>query len=312
MGGSGGPISPRRTPEQVENQMRRAKEQAFDAGFRTTLAAELDELLGKFNNRDTKLVEGRIAELKQFVSDELDSSIDSFFGGSVAKHTYVDGLSDIDTLFVVKAGHLESNSPAELLRKFVDLVSNKLGQGAQVSAGQMAITIAYPDGMEIQVLPALQGDGGRLKVASASNDGWSSIAPRKFQEALTKRNQECGGKLVPMIKLAKAIIATLPEPQRLSGYHVESLAVDAFRNYTGLKTTGDMLVEFFSRSKTIVQSPIKDSTGQSVHVDEYLGAENSVDRLRRSVVLERIEKRMRNATISNSVPIWRSLFGIDE
>ena len=98
----------------------------------------------------------------------------------------------------------------------------------------------------------------------------------------------------------------------MSGYHVESLAVDAFRNYTGLKTTGDMLVEFFSRSKTIVQSPIKDSTGQSVHVDEYLGAENSVDRLRRSVVLERIEKRMRNATISNSVPIWRSLFGIDE
>lgn len=312
MAGSGGSISSRRTPEQVENQMRRAEEQAFDAGFRTTLAEELEVLLGKFNDRNTGLVGQRVGELKDFISDELDSSIDSLYGGSVAKHTYVDGLSDIDTLFVLKAGHLDAESPSELLEKFSDLVSNKLGQTADVSAGKIALTIAYPDGMEIQVLPALQGDDGRLKISSASSDTWSSISPRKFQEALTRRNQECGGKLVPTIKLAKAIIATLPEAQRLSGYHVESLAVAAFRNYNGLKTTGDMLIEFFSRAKTIVKSPIRDSTGQSVRVDGYLGAQDSADRIRRSVVLERIEKRMRSATISTSIPIWRSLFGNDD
>ncbi len=46
-----------------------------------------------------------------------------------------------------------------------------------------------------------------------------------FQQALTKRNQQCGGKLVPTIKLAKAINGQLPANQALSGYHMESLAI---------------------------------------------------------------------------------------
>lgn len=53
--------------------------------------------------------------------------------------------------------------------------------------------------------------------------------PENFQMALSERNEQCGGKLVPTIKLAKAVIGSLPEKQRLTGYHVESLAIAAFR-----------------------------------------------------------------------------------
>ncbi len=40
----------------------------------------------------------RLEVLKSKLSKELDGTFDQFFGGSIAKHTYVDGLSDIDSL----------------------------------------------------------------------------------------------------------------------------------------------------------------------------------------------------------------------
>jgi hypothetical protein len=177
----------------------------------------------------------------------------------------------------------------------------------------MAITMQYADGMTIQLLPAVRQADGMLRVPSSSNQNeWSSINPSTFQEALARRNGECGGKLVPVIKLAKAINGTLPEAQRLSGYHIESLAIAAFRGYDGQRTTAAMLPLFFERARDLVLSPIRDSTGQSVHVDGYMGAADSPVRQAASHVFGAIAKRMRNATAAGSLERWRALFGADE
>jgi hypothetical protein len=175
----------------------------------------------------------------------------------------------------------------------------------------MAITIDYGDGMVIQLLPAVRAEDGRIHVPSSRRDGWSKINPVPFQEALTRRNRECAGKLVPTIKLAKAVVGQLPEAQRLSGYHMESLGIAAFRNYEGEKTTAAMLPAFFEQARKLVLSPIKDSTGQSVHVDDYLGPANSEARQAASHVLGRLERRMRNATAAGSAAHWRALFGLE-
>lgn len=118
--------------------------------------------------------------------------------------------------------------------------------------------------------------------------------------------------IIPTIKLAKAINGTLPEQQRLSGYHMESLAIAAFRNYGETKTTAAMLPTFFEKAKDLVLTPIRDNTGQSVHVDDYLGPANSEARVNTSHILGRLAKRMRNATAAGSKSQWRALFGFDE
>jgi hypothetical protein len=141
--------------------------------------------------------------------------------------------------------------------------------------------------MQIQVLPAFKTGAG-LKVPSFLKDDWSGISPEKFQKALTSRNAECAGKLIPTIKLAKAIIGTLPEAQRLSGYHVESMAIPAFRNYDGPRTTSNMLPVFFEKAKDLVTKAMRDSSGQSVHVDSYLGDGDSSKRIATSHILGRI------------------------
>jgi Second Messenger Oligonucleotide or Dinucleotide Synthetase domain len=308
-GGGGGPFISR-SPEELTQLVRKTEDETAIRNFETDLGGLLNDLLASANTRDVELVEERLDKVKDALGGPLENTIDTLFGGSVAKHTYVDGLSDVDSLLILNDSTLARARPSEALERVARIIRRASGPGVKVSTGRLAVTVEYPDGMSIQLLPAFKTDAG-LKVPSSRHDGWSGISPQRFQRALTKRNGECAGKLVPTIKLAKAIIGQLPEGQRLSGYHVESLAIAAFRDYTGTKTTAAMLPVFFEKARNLVMKPIRDSTGQSIHVDEYLGPENSKERVAAGHVLGRIEKRMRNASAHMSKDQWEALFRSD-
>jgi hypothetical protein len=314
MGGSGGggPFTHDRNPELLAKLVRKSQAATSDAAFESDLSTMLTQLLGGYNDRDVNLVKERLGDVKLALEDSIEGTIDQAFGGSVAKHTYVDGLSDIDSLLIVNDSEVKTDSPKDILDRITRILEEKFSDRASVTHGQMAITVDFKDGMKIQLLPALSSSDGIVRVPSSRTDGWSHIDPKRFQEALTRHNNECASKLVPVIKLAKAINGTLPESQRLSGYHMESIGIAAFRGYDGAKTTSAMLPMFFEKAKELVLNPIRDSTGQSVHVDDYLGAANSPGRLTASHLLDRISKRMRNATGARSTAQWRSLFGLED
>ncbi|THV25085.1 CBASS oligonucleotide cyclase [Peteryoungia ipomoeae] len=308
-GGGGGPFI-NRSAEQFAKLVKKTEDETAVKAFEADLGGMLNELLAEANGRDVELVKARLDEIKECLSSDLEVTIDSLFGGSVARHTYVDGLSDIDSLLVLNGSPLEAVSPASALARIETAVRQEVDDAVSVSKGKLAVTVTYSDGMEIQLLPAFRTESG-LKVPSFRHGGWSSIAPEGFQKALSATNAHCGGKLVPMIKLAKAVMGTLPEGQRLTGYHVESLAIAAFKNYGGPKNLASMLPAFFDKAKDLIHSPIKDSSGQSVHVDGYLGGAGSPERLATGHVLGRIAKRMRNASAHCSHQQWQALLGID-
>lgn len=311
MSGGGGRVFRGRSGKRIGELIRKQESALASMGFATELSGVLNDLLGEINNRDVDLVKDRLDRIKDWLQDAIEDRIDLQFGGSVAKRTYVDGLSDVDSLLIINDTNLELKTPQSALEHVTGILRKKVKQLAQVSHGQMAVTVEYPDGMKIQLLPTIRYEGG-LKIPSSRVDAWSEIEPQGFRQALSNRNEECGYKLVATIKLAKAILGELPESQRLSGYHIESLAIGAFRRYSGDKTTSAMLPIFFERAKDLVLRPIVDKTGQSVHVDEYLGDANSDARRNASHILERIEKRMRNANTSGSIALWRDLFGLEE
>lgn len=304
MGGGGGTFR-NRPPERLSRLVRSEEAKEFDV----ELSGFLNELLGKVNGRDVPLVEERLNEIKDHMEEEIEERLDSIFGGSVAKHTWVDGLSDIDSLLIVNGTKFHGQSPARILEQIEDVLRDRLGDAKSVSHGDMAVTVEYSDGMFVQLLPAIRTEEG-IRIPSPNGRGWASIDPVGFREALTKANASCGGKLIPTIKLAKAVIGTWPEAQRLSGYHIESLAISAFRDYKGVKTPSAMLPEFFEKAKDLVLSPIRDRTGQSIHVDEDLGAAGSVARQKANHLLAQTAKRMRNATGAASTELWKELFGI--
>ena len=76
--------------------------------------------------------------------------------------------------------------------------------------------------------------------------------------------------MVPVIKLVKAVAdCFITRPSRkISGYHIESLAIDAFEDYQGPLDPKAMLAHLLGHSIHAVTRPIIDSTGQSTTLDD--------------------------------------------
>jgi hypothetical protein len=303
MGGSGGTF--RRSPSEIAQTLRTEATTSAIA-FETQLADEFNRLLAKFNTRNSAQIRERLDEIKDVLHGELEATFDTFFGGSVAKHTFVDGISDVDSMLVI-AGKLAKEKPSKIIATLCKELQDALSD-AKVEGGRVAVTVTYQDGTELQLVPTIL-KSNMQHVPAWEADTWSPIDPQQFREGLTKRNSECANKLIPTLKLVKAVNATLPDRLRLSGYHLESIGVSAFRNYQGEKTTVRMVPYFFERAVKLVLKPMVDRTGQSVHVDEALGPAGSEARRVLSHTLARVHQRMLNASAAGSRERWRDLLG---
>jgi hypothetical protein len=306
MGGSGGTILPSYTPSEFRDKIRNAEQNAEDQQFETQVAELLGSYLADFNDRDTEAIQRILDSVKQELEKEFGEPVTLMFGGSIAKHTYVDGLSDIDALLLMDSADVAGETPESLRETCAARLKARFGD-ENVSVGALAVTITK-DGHTLQFLPALR-DGDHFKISNPDGKGWSKIRPRVFAEALTRANAALSNKLVPTIKLVKAIVFTFPENRRLSGYHVEALAIEVFREYGGNLTPKAMLGHFFEKAAAVLLNPIKDATGQSTFVDEYLGEENSLQRKIAADSCDRVARKIRNADGARSVQFWREIFG---
>lgn len=304
MGGSGGggygthDVNTEALRQQVRRDLQRQE-------FLVEVNRYLGDQLSEFNDRDTDAVGSRLDQIASALGDEVEGFDRLLFGGSIAKHTYVDGLSDVDALVIV--GGDRPGDPGELIARFAQTLERALLRGTvtSVTPGALAVTVTYADGVEIQLLPARQR-GGTVSIASEDGRGWRDIRPRKFAEKLTEVNGANNGAVVPAIKLAKGAIGQLPDRDRLTGYHIEAIAVDAFRSYEGSVSRDGVLRHLLDHAATAVLRPTGDITGQSVHLDDHLGPANSPDRQRISASLGRIVSKMDSAT---SVEDYKEIFG---
>lgn len=306
MGGSGGGyFSDRITAAELARRTRQAESETHDDTFETDVSAHIASLLAHYNARDTEETQEVLDKFMSDLGKEIDGTIDKLFGGSISKHTYVEGISDVDALVLLNNSELADMNPVEVKSFLANLLRDRYSQDT-VDIGALAVTITLHD-REIQLLPALRHGEG-IKIASGDGNSWSKVNPHRFANALTKANQRLDGKLVPCIKLIKAIVATLPEKRRITGYHTESIAINVFKEYDGPKSTTSMLRHFFEHAPEHIAQPISDRSGQSIHVDEYLGEANSLQRRIVADALSRISRKIRNADGARSLELWKELF----
>jgi hypothetical protein len=309
MGGSGGGFfyQGNNKPEDISKKVREQEEKAKDQAFDLDVSELFTELLALINGRDSDETQTHIREIEKALEKQLEGTIDLRYAGSVSKHTYVDGLSDIDSLAIINNSELRDASPNEVKEYFFKSIKNRFPK-LDIELGKLAITIKYNTGNEIQILPAIKTLSGIKIPSSRREDEWSKIVkPEIFAKTLRFMNGKMGGKLIPVIKLAKSLISSFPEARRLSGYHVECLAIEVFKDYSGTKKTKEMLKHFFSESSKYVLTPIKDKTGQSVHVDDYLNEKNSLQRKMASDSLGSVSRKMHNADGSRDVRLWQQI-----
>lgn len=309
MGGGGGGVYNNYSPEEYQRKIRESLEKTRDEAYETEVAKFINEILADYNSRDVEAVRDHLDEIKEMIEEDIGGTTNLLFGGSVRKNTYVEGLSDVDILVTIEKSELSDLPPKDILEYVSSKLDESLVNVEDIKVGNLAVTVIFSDGIEIQLLPAIKhGDG--FKIPTGRGNDWSKIIrPDKFATRLTEVNQSNGGKVIPAIKLVKGINSQFPENQQLTSYHIESIAIEAFKSYPDSKpkTTKTMLEHFFEKASETVKSPIKDKTGQSINVDEYLGPENSVNRFQISLTLDRVYRKMKNADTVGSVEEWKSI-----
>ncbi len=309
MGGSGGFFSRGFKPDEQRAKVRDAESQAQDQAYQSRVAEVIGQALSQYNSRDSDTIDRILEQIKFELGRSVEGTVNLLFGGSVAKHTYIDGLSDIDALVILSTEDTEGIMPADLRQKFTNILKAKYGDSA-VNEGTLAVTVQVDD-YKIQLLPALRSGRG-LKIPNPDASDWSRIRPRIFAARLTEANRSLNNCLVPTIKLAKAIIDSLPEQRRLTGYHTESLALRIFDGYSGPQTPKAMLQYFFESVPSHVLHRIRDISGQSQYVDEYLGLAGSTQRRVVADAMGRISRIMRNADGALSAERWKQLLLLEE
>lgn len=302
MGGSGSYFHS--DPDRIVRKLRDTEDATRNNQYESEVDQYLKSLLSKYNNRDTEAISRHLDEIKKALEEYLEGAVNLLYGGSVTKHTYVDGLSDVDSLVILDSCELADGSPEVAKEYFAQRLRERFPR-TDIEVGRLAVTARFSDA-EVQLLPAVSCKNN-VKISDTSGKGWAEINPKGFAKVLTQTNQANGGKVVPVIKLAKSIINNLPEKQRITGYHAESLAVEAFKGYQGEHRLKPMLQHYFQNAANLVRQPIRDRTGQSVHVDDYLGVQNSLDRSIVSDAMGRISRRMSNADNAGSLDEWRKM-----
>ena len=193
-----------------------------------------EQLLVQYKRRNTKAVTRHLRSVCDILRHEDDHVVQTEFGGSVQKGTYVMGLSDVDVLLMVNQSSLKNKPPSKVIAYVRDAIKQRLPKNP-VTAGKLAVTVRYADQTEIQVLPAIRTTDG-FRIAEPGSTRWSNVIhPERFTERLIKVNNARGGRVVPIIKLAKAMADCFIKDSsgKISGYHMESLAIDAFAGYDG-------------------------------------------------------------------------------
>jgi len=305
MGTSSGGRYGRPSSEELIRKIEQAQEQERQR-LDSDVNDFLQKLLARFNDRNVEETQRRLADLEKILGDEVE--VDRvLLGGSVAKHTAVDGISDVDALVILRREDLAGKSAQEILDIFYETLNRTLPRNEveAIDKGHLAVTIKYRDDTEIQLLPALES-GQAIHIAASDGQGWNDTKPKLFQRELSRANARLSQGLVPAIKLMKSIVSDFPKQKQITGYHIEALAVEAAAGYRGPTAPKILLIHVLDFAAQRVLTPLTDKTGQSRTLDTYLGVANSIERRNISQALEGMKRRLEAAT---TVSQWRSVFG---
>jgi hypothetical protein len=305
MGGSNNSLKyPTVSKDEVIRKIQESKGGTAQNEYEIQISDLLDKLLLHINNRDTQAIQTHLDVIISALNDQIDGTIATKFGGSLSKHTHLNGISDVDALIILNKSEFATMTPPEVLKSFFKILQNRLPKTG-IELGDTAITIHYSDG-DVQLIPAIRYKTG---VKIPDDKEWSTIIrPETFSAQLSNINSQLNGRLIPAIKIIKGIISGFPDKSQLKGYHVESLALQVFENFkTDDFKLKSLVSEFFKKAPQIVRKPIKDMTGQSAFVDEYLGKKDSISRLVVADNLERTYRQIEMADTGRLISVWSEL-----
>lgn len=150
---------------------------------------------------------------------------DDFLTGSYDRHTKTKKLKDIDIFAVIDAdgpqGALAEGSGMAAVDALASVVREKW---SDVDTDDTVVTVHY-SGEEVasyEIAPAFATDDG-YKIPNGQ--GWMHTDPSEHARLVTAKNQECGDKFVPLVKMIKGMNREAGEPIQPS-FLIEVMALE--------------------------------------------------------------------------------------
>ena len=101
-----------------------------------------ETLLVRYNRRNTRAITRHLESLCGFLRQDGHRAVQTIFGGSVRRRTFVTGISDVDVLLIVNESSLVHQPPSEVIAYVKNIIRGRLRQNS-VSAGDLAVTVGY-------------------------------------------------------------------------------------------------------------------------------------------------------------------------
>ena len=172
-------------------------------------------------------------ELREKIAANLNVP-SSFLTGSYARHTKIFPLNDIDVFLVRNAQRIDLALPGTsgilpdaALTEVADAVRRSYPLNATVKKQNRSVNVQI-QGVEFgfDLTPAWWRNPNGYWIPDRSSGNWIPSDPDAHAAMMTKANEQNGGKLKPLVKMAKSW--NRHNYDRISSFHIELICTDIF------------------------------------------------------------------------------------
>ena len=158
--------------------------------------------------------------------------------GSFGRNTGIDGISDLDMLYIMPKGEWDTYKDGKQLKLLQDVKAAVLARypATDVRVDRLVVTVTYTD-FHVEIQPVFEQDDQSYKYPDTKDEGsWKITKPREEMEAVSKMDGEKNLNLKRLCKMARAW-------KNKHGLEISGLLIDTLA-YNFLEST----IEYDDRS----------------------------------------------------------------
>ena len=243
-------------------------------------------------DRKQKLAASAQQEIRSRIAKHLFVA-DSILTGSYSRYTKIDPLSDIDILLIRNSQRMGLSTdgsgvlPGEALDQVVDAVKKAYPQTATVKKQTCSVNVQV-SGLDFgfDIIPAWQRSPDGYWIPDTDSGRWIPTDPDAHANIMTQINDQCTGKLKPVIKMVKHWSRN--NYDLIRSFHLELISADILSREE-LTNFPIGVATVLVRLPSYIGRPVMDPVYGVSRVDKPLSAEEQ------SKLLLRINSDAQNA-----------------
>jgi hypothetical protein len=200
-----------------------------------SVADMFSEFLSNLAIQNSETISSRYGELTAALNkrfrDTESKTANTIQVGSFGRNTGINGISDLDMLYIMPKANWETYKDGKQLKLLQDTKGAILARypSTAVRVDRLVVTVTYTD-FHVEVQPVFEQDDGSFLFPDTEGDGqWRTTKPREEMEAISKLNDAKNRNLKRLCRMVRAWKNKHGQP--IGGLLIDTLAYN-FLNST--------------------------------------------------------------------------------